>query len=309
MEYRFLGNTSLQISRIGFGCWAMGGHGWGQVSDRESINAVKTALDCGINFFDTADVYGFGHSEEILGKALGSRRHDVVIATKFGVSWDEAANIGRNCSAVYIMKAVEASLKRLNIDYIPLYQIHWPDPKTPLEETMRALQKCREQGKIKYIGCSNFSDKNLLEAMAYADIVSIQLPYSFIRREIEDEMVPLSVENKIGVLVYDTLARGLLSGKYGLDTKFGVNDSRNRDSNFMGQKFKDNLLLVEKLRAIGEKYGKYPAHVAVRWVLDNTLVTCAIIGMKTEQQVKDNMLSINWKLSKDDLQILAKREV
>jgi len=304
MEYQKLGTTPLKISRIGFGCWAMGGHGWGKVSDSESINAVKTALDYGINFYDTADVYGFGHSEEILGKALGSKRHEVIIATKFGVSWDESANIGRDCSALYIMKAVEASLKRLNVDCIPLYQVHWPDSKTPLEETMIALQKCKEQGKIKYVGCSNFSNKNLLEAMAYADIVSSQLPYSILRREIEDEIIPFLVENKISLLVYDTLARGLLSGKYGLDTKFGADDSRNRDTNFMGQQFKDNLLLVEKLRKIGKKYGKSPAHVAVRWVLDNPLVTCAIIGMKTDQQVKDNIRSINWKLSKDDLQTL-----
>lgn len=309
MEYQALGNTSLKISRIGFGCWAMGGHGWGQVSDRESIDAVKTALEFGINFFDTADVYGFGHSEEILSKALGNRRHDVVIATKFGVSWDEAANIGRNCSEVYIMKAVDASLKRLNIDCIPLYQIHWPDPKTPFKETVRALQKCRKQGKIKYIGCSNFSDKNLLQALVYADIQSIQLPYNILRREIESEMIPLSIENKLSVLVYDTLARGLLSGKYGLNTAFGSNDSRSRDSNFIGQKFKDNLLIVEKLRTIGGKYGKSPAQVAIRWVLDNPLITCAIIGMKTDQQVKDNLLSINWNIPKEDLHILAEREV
>ena len=161
MEYKYIGNTINQITRIGFGCWAIGGHGYGNVSDDESIKSIQHAIDLGINFFDTADVYGFGHSEEILSKALGNKRHEVFIATKFGVAWDENGNTKKDCSPSRVVKALDASLKRLRIEIIPLYQIHWPDGTTNLDDTLDVLEKCQREGKIINIGCSNFSSELL----------------------------------------------------------------------------------------------------------------------------------------------------
>jgi len=174
MEYKKLGETDLEISRIGFGCWAIGGHGYGKVDDNESIEAIKKALDSGINFFDTADVYGFGHSEEILGKALGTQRNDVIIATKFGINWKENGHTFKDCSAKRVVKAVENSLRRLKIDTIPLYQIHWPDPNTTLQETMGALIDCQKSGKIRYIGSSNFNAGLIEQIQKIGRIESLQ---------------------------------------------------------------------------------------------------------------------------------------
>lgn len=176
MEYKKLGHSDIEVSRIGFGCWAIGGHGYGKVDDRDSMLAIQKAVDLGINFFDTADVYGFGHFEEILSKALGSKRHDVVIATKFGVNWDNNGKTFLDCSPGRIETAIDASLRRLKLEMIPLYQIHWYDNVTPLEEVLLQLKRCQEIGKIRYIGLSNFPIALLVEFLNTYSIEAIQMP-------------------------------------------------------------------------------------------------------------------------------------
>jgi aryl-alcohol dehydrogenase-like predicted oxidoreductase len=288
MEYQRLGLTDLKVSRIGFGCWAIGGHGYGNVDDSESIKAIHKALDLGINFFDTADVYGFGHSEEILGKALGGKRNDVIVATKFGVNWDENRRTFKDCSAKRIVEALDGSLRRLKIDCIPLYQIHWHDGKTPIEDVMEALFKCKEEGKIKYIGGSNFPFELTKEAMKTGMIDSIQLPYNFINKNWSDEIVHYVSALKLGVIAYQVLARGLLAGKFNENIQFGPQDTRAFDKDFQGSKFIKNLNIVRKMKKIALKYGKTTSQLAIRWVLDNPNVSCALVGALTQIQVVDN---------------------
>src|SRR3989338_1247322 len=304
MEYKKLGLTELEISRIGFGCWAIGGHGYGKVDDKASIKAIRKALDLGINFFDTADVYGFGHSEIILSKALSSQRGKVIIATKFGVNWDENGNTFYDCSPKRVVEAVEGSLRRLKIDCIPLYQIHWYDNTTPISETIESLKKCQEAGKIHYIGCSNFSAKLILEVSRISRIETIQFLYNIIQRDLEKDILECVESLKIVSLAYGVLARGLLSGKYDLTTKFGDNDTRSRDKEFQEYQFKNNLQLVEVLKQIGMRYSKTPSHVSIRWALDNPFITCCIVGAKTKEQVAENVLSLDWKLKKGDIDII-----
>jgi myo-inositol catabolism protein IolS len=304
MEYGKLGD--LLVSRIAYGCWAMGGHGWGKVNDDDSIKAVHKALDLGINFFDTADVYGFGHSEVTLKKALGTKRQDVVIATKFGVTWDAQGKIGRNCSAKYMVSALENSLKRLDVECISLYQIHWPDAQVAIEETMDALQRAQQQGKIRYIGCSNFTGVEVKEASGFGGLNSVQAPYSLLDREIETEFVGNGIKNKMAVLSYGSLTKGLCSGKFTEHTVFEENDTRSKDPNFIGERFKKNLQIVEQLKHIGVKYNKSSAQVALRWVLDTPGITASIAGIKTAAQVEENSKALQWALSTEDYEFLSK---
>ena len=304
MEYGKLGD--LLVSRIAYGCWAMGGHGWGVVNDNDSIKAVHKALDLGINFFDTADVYGFGHSETTLKKALGTKKQDVVIATKFGVTWDAQGKIGRNCSAKYMVSALEDSLKRLDVECISLYQIHWPDAQVAIEETMDALLRAQQQGKIRYIGCSNFTGVEVKEASGFGCLNSVQAPYSLLDREIETEFVGNSIKNKMAVLSYGSLTKGLCSGKFTEHTVFEKNDTRSKDPNFRGERFKKNLKIVEQLKHIGLKYNKSSAQVALRWVLDTPGITASIAGIKTAAQVEENSKALQWALSTEDYEFLSK---
>lgn len=303
MEYGKLGD--LLVSRISYGCWAMGGHGWGKVDDNDSYLAVRKALDLGINCFDTADVYGFGHSEKILSKSLGSKRHEVVIATKVGVSWDEFGKIGRNASAQYVLNAIEDSLRRLNIDCIPLYQLHWPDPKTPIEQTFDVLKKCQMAGKIRYIGCTNLPSSLLEEASRYCDIASFQISYSLLDRKFEEEQLSNCKNNTMSVFTYGSLAKGLFSGKFNEKSVFQRDDVRNNDLNFKGEQFKKNLLLVDSMKQLGEKYNKSSAQVALRWILDTDGITSAITGIKKAAQIEENAGALGWSLAPEDYDLLA----
>jgi aryl-alcohol dehydrogenase-like predicted oxidoreductase len=305
MEYRLLGSTDLSISRIGFGCWAIGGHGYGRVDDQESRNAVQKALDVGVNFFDTADVYGFGHSEEVLGSALGSERQAVVIATKVGVAWDENGRTYRDCSPKRIETALDASLRRLGIDCVPLYQIHWHDGKTPIADIMETLLRCRDKGKIRHIGCSNLPIDMVLDAHERGGLASLQMPYNLLHRSADDEIRRCSAELRMGVLTYGVLARGLLSGKYTTEVTFGVGDTRSSDPNFSGDAILKCQPLVQELHRIGDAYGKTPSQVAVRWVMDHPAVTTAIVGMKYVEQVRENIASSGWHLSSSDWEHLS----
>jgi len=297
MEYRKLGLTELEISRIGFGCWAIGGHGYGEVDDRKSVLAIERALDLGINFFDTADVYGFGHSEEILSKALGSKRHDVVIATKGGVKWNENGETARDCSPQRIEAAIDASLRRLRLDTIPLYQIHWYDNVTPFHEVLSALTRHQQEGKIRYIGLCNFPAALLMDMADVWDVQSIQMPYSIAHGALDDGIIRYTKRRRASLLVYNVLMRGLLTGKYDPGTVFGAGDTRAGDVNWSATKMREHQDLISELSRRGRLCNRTPSQVAIRWVLNCDMVTCAIVGIKTVDQVEENADVFDWNLA------------
>jgi aryl-alcohol dehydrogenase-like predicted oxidoreductase len=306
VEHRRLGPTDLKVSRVGFGGWPIGGHGWGPVDDHQSIGAVHKALDLGVTLFDTADVYGFGHSEEILCQALGERRKDVVLATKFGVRWNERGETCLDLTPRWVEEALEGSLRRLKLDCLPLYQMHKPDPKTPIEETMAALKLCQQEGKIRYIGCSNFSVDMTIRADRESRLGSSQSAYNLIDRAMEVELLPCSVELGIGVIAHSPLAKGLLSGKFGMNAHFAPNDIRSRSPYFQPGPLEKNLKAVERLREVARRYGKTPAQVALRWLLDNPAVMSVIPGIKTPEQAIENAGAMGWSLAKEDYEMLSR---
>ena len=302
MEYRKLGETDLNVSVVGFGCWAAGAKGWGKVDDNESIAAMQRAIDLGINLFDTADEYGWGHSEEILGKAIKGRRDGLVIATKVGRTVDETGKYGLDASRKHIFEAVEGSLKRLQIDCIDLYQIHAPDPDTPHEETLRAMEDLVKQGKIRYFGCSNYTAEQLEESLKYGRFDTLQPPYNLFQRQIERDILPLCRRENIGVLSYGTLCKGLLTGKFTPDTTFPEDDNRSRSPMFQGERFRRNLAIVEKLKKIAAEYGKTVGQLAISWVINQPGITVALVGAKRPSQVEENVGGAGWKISKEHLE-------
>ncbi len=312
MEYKKLGLTDLKISRLGFGGCPIGGHGWGKVRDEDSIAAIRRALELGVNFFDTADIYGLGHSEEILAKGLGKYRKKAIIATKVGLRWDKKEKRSHpDLSPKHINEAVESSLRRLRIDCIPLYQIHYSDPKTPIGETMEALKKLQKEGKIKYIGCSNFSSKLINEAQKYGRLEALQASYNVLDRAIEESLIPTCRRWKMSLFVYGPLAQGLLTGKYDLETKFAKNDRRSRKEykNFHGKRFRANLVIINKLKEMSLKYNKTPVQLAIRWILDNDFITCAILGIKTPEEIEENAAALEWKLTLEDRRELTETTI
>jgi aryl-alcohol dehydrogenase-like predicted oxidoreductase len=304
MEYIKLGHSPLEISRIGFGCWAIGGHGYGSVDDSVSIKAIRKALELGINFFDTANVYGFGHSESLLSEALGEERHEVVIATKVGMNWDSAGRTYRDCSPHNIVQSLEASLRRLRIDCLPLYQIHWHDGKTRMDDIMDTLARCRDSGKIRYIGCCSLPSSLMDEACAFDELVSMQALYNIKRRENEKTMENCYFSCQIGVVAYEVLGRGLFSGKYGINSRFGDRDTRSRDPQFRGNELENNLEILQALTEVGRRYSKSAAQSAIRWVLEKPFVSCALVGAKSPFQVEENAGALGWSLDQMDLRCL-----
>ena len=305
MDYLVLPNTDLKVSRLCFGCEPIGGTDWGVVSDNDSIKAIHKALDLGITFFDTADVYGLGHSEEILAKALGLYRKKVVIASKVGMRWHNNLKSGRativkDSSPKYIVKALEGSLQRLKIDCIPLYQIHWPDNNTSFEDTFETLKKCRQAGKIHYFGVSNFTLSQLKEVTIDYEIITAQHEYSLLARQCEKDIMPWCHTSNIGTLAYGVLAQGLLTGKYNQGSLFDVNDRRHRLPNFDSARLIDNQKVVQKLQDLARERGVSPSQVAIRWAIDNPNLSCVIIGAKTSDQVYDNASAFTWKLSQQE---------
>ena len=300
MEYTRLSNTDLEISRIGIGCWAIGGHGWGYVDDNESITAIRSAFDRGINFFDTADVYGLGHSEKILAKALENNKSNVVISTKFGLDWDESGNIRRDTSPERVITAVENSLRRLDIESIPLYLIHHFDGVTPIENTIEALIKCKKDGKIQNIGCSNLSIDMVSEANDLMPLSAVQIPYNAIDREAEEEIVPFLDNLNISSLAYSSLAQGLLSGKYETPVRFSADDIRSRSPYFQDQAYKDNMAIVSQIETMAKKYGVTTSQMSIRWILDNPSIAGAITGVKKDTQVIENIGALDWNISELD---------
>lgn len=296
MEYTTLGASGLRISRLGLGCWAIGGHGYGRTDDAESIRVVHTALDVGIDFFDTADVYGFGHSETILGAALGSRRHDVIVATKFGVAWDARGATWRDSSPAHAVQALEDSLRRLRLDSVPLYQIHWHDGSTPLEATIEALVRCQESGKIKHFGCSNVTPAMIRRAAHIGRVASAQFRYSVLHNDAANELADCVHELSVGTIVFGVLGRALLTGTLATTVGFDDRDTRRDDADFQGERLADGLRLADRLRLVGRECGRTAAQVAIRWALDDPNVSCALVGAKTSDQLRENVGAMGWRL-------------
>ena len=304
MEYASLGNTDLPVSRIAFGCWSIGGHGWGSVDDAQSIAALHRALDCGVSLFDTADVYGFGHSERIVGSALSSARQHVSVATKVGVRWDSMGRTSRDCSPAYVVEAVECSLRRLQRDRVDLCQIHWPDPATPIADTLGALARCRDQGKIGHIGCCNFSSNDLRAACRCTSIVSLQWPYNLIDRRIEQSLLSACAECQVSVLAYSPLGQGFLTGQYDPAVAFEDEDIRHRSVYFRTDAYPGQIELLRRLKTVGDRHGRSAAQVAIRWVLENRAIASALVGIKSAAHVEEDT-RIDWFLSREEYEWLT----
>jgi len=310
VKKRILGKNGPQLSEIGFGAWAIGGpweYGWGPVDDTESIKAIHRAIDLGINWIDTAAVYGLGHSEEVVAKALKGKRKEIFLATKCGMIWDAKGHVTIHASASSIRKEIEASLKRLITDYIDLYQIHWPDPETPVEESWGELVRLREEGKVRYIGVCNYDVPLLEKCNAIAPVQSLQPPYSMLRRQIEREILPYCLKNEIGVVAYSPLQSGLLTGNFDIK-RLAPDDWRRKNKYFQEPYLSKALSFVEKLKPIAEKYHKTVSQFAVAWVLKNPAVTSAIVGARKVEQVEENVGAAGFVISDSDM-LLIKHEL
>jgi aryl-alcohol dehydrogenase-like predicted oxidoreductase len=307
-----LGRSGPAVSRLAFGCEPLGGVDWGVVDTAEICAAVGEALDHGIDFFDTADVYGLGRSEERLAQALGARRHDVVIATKGGVAW-RAVRGGRaetwfDGSAKWLRTAVEGSLRRLRLDTIPLYYLHWPDPAMPVEASLDALRALSDAGMIGHIGCSNFDAAQLRAACAVAPVAAVQVHYNMLERSVEDGLIDVAREHGVGVAAYGPLAQGLLTGGYGRGARFGTDDRRSRLPHFAADALERGLRTVERVRRVAADRGATPAQVAIRWVLDRPGISAAIVGIKNRRQLADNVGALSVSLTPAELYYLTNDE-
>lgn len=314
MHKKQLGNSDLHITPIGFGAWAIGGGGWafawGPQDDADSIGAIHEAIDLGINWIDTAAVYGLGKSEEVVAKALEGMRNRPYVFTKCARIWDETRTIGKSLKSASIRRECEASLKRLKIDVIDLYQVHWPEPDEDVEEGWAEVANLQREGKVRWIGVSNFNAKQMERAAKIAPITSLQPPYSMIRRDIEAEILPHCLKHNIGVIAYSPMQSGLLTGAWTRERWANLPpDDWRREKNkwFQEPLFSKNLALAELLREIGKPHGKTPGEVAIAWVLRHPAVTAAIVGSRKPGQLKELMGAAGWRLRDADLKQIADR--
>jgi aryl-alcohol dehydrogenase-like predicted oxidoreductase len=317
MQRRNLGYTDLKLTTIGLGTWAIGGpwqFGWGPQDDGEAIAAILKALDLGVNWIDTAAIYGCGHSEELVGKALKQTRIRPIIATKCGLLWDEKREKVNCLKSQSIREECHASLKRMGVEGIDLYQIHRPEPDSDIEQAWEEMARLQEQGKVKHIGVSNFSVTQLDRIRKIATVASLQPPYNMLRREVEDELLGYCAENNIGVVAYSPMQRGLLTGKFSQERLAGLplDDHRRRIPEFQEPQFSATLQLVDQLRPIAERNGRTLAQLAISWVLRRSEVTAAIVGARRPEQIAETAAASNWALSQEDIeeieQLLAERQ-
>jgi aryl-alcohol dehydrogenase-like predicted oxidoreductase len=292
MNTKRLGNSDLLITPIGFGAWAIGGSGWefawGAQDDTDSVAAIHAALDAGVNWIDTAAVYGLGHSEEVVARAFEGVRDRPYVFTKCSMVWTEHREIGHSLKADSIRRECEASLRRLRVETIDLYQVHWPFPDADIEEGWATLAALKREGKVRHIGVSNFHVAQMKRAQAIAPITSLQPRYSLLHREIEGEVLPYCAREGIGVIAYSPMASGLLTGAMTRERVAGLpaDDWRKRNSDFQEPELSRTLRLVSLLRTIGKRRGRTPGEVAVAWVLHNRAVTGAIVGARRPDQVR-----------------------
>lgn len=308
MEYTSLKNTSIEVSRLCFGGCPMGQHGWGDVSRDGLIDAVRTAVDLGVNFFDTADVYGLGEGERTLSEALGQRRNEVVIASKFGVRVENGKTFYDN-SPEWIEKALHSSLNRLKTDYIDLYQMHYRDGITPISMIIEKLEQLKQRGHIRSYGLSNVYAKDIPELLIYKDrFVSFQNEFSLANRNYEEDIRSVSDDIHMTPMTWGSLGQGVLTGKYDLTTKFDEHDRRSRAvyTNFHGEKFEQNMRIVDELRKISLELNKSIPAIAIRWLLDWLPESVVLAGIKTKKQLLSNIETMDWKLDDSKLIILDK---
>jgi len=303
MEYAKTSIQGLELSRIGIGTWAMGGGNWGNSEEFPAIKALHKALSEGINVIDTAPVYGFGLSEEVVGKALsqGDYRAKAILATKCGLSWDASGNVFRDSRPITIKREIEESLRRLKTDYIDIYQIHWPDIKVPFEETAAVMNDLLEKGIIRAIGVSNMSTEQMDTWQKFAPIHTIQPSYNILENKLFENPIPYAEKNNIAILGYSSLCRGMLSGSYYVGMKFREGDMRNHDDpKYQGENFVNHIAAVEELKGYAQKFGKTVSQLAVRWVLDQG-VTCALWGIRTPEQLEPMAGVTGWKLTPEQM--------
>ena len=309
MEYRQLGRSDLKLSVIGLGCWLFGNTGWAVLDDDESVRIIQRALDLGINWLDTSEVYGFGHSEEVIGKALsGLRREDVIVATKVDPM---DGHFGRE----QLSQALDRSLDNLGTDYIDLYQLHWPNNQkryhsppgkddVPREETVAALLAEQKRGRIRHIGVCNFDAAQMTEMLALTRFESLQPPYRLYWRHIEHEDLPFCREHDISLLAYSPMAQGILAGRFGLGNRPGEGDSRAQHKLFSSPTYQAAIDGLTALREIGGRYGKTPGQTAIRWLLQQPGVTAAICGVRTGAQAEQSAAAADWQLTDGELATL-----
>jgi aryl-alcohol dehydrogenase-like predicted oxidoreductase len=303
MQYSQLGDRGPKVSRIAFGNWSAGGD-WGGVDRAGAMAAMRAALDLGITFFDTARAYGFGAAEELLGEALRpeirSARESIVIATKGGLR-DQGGLPARDSSPAALRRDLEASLRTLGVDYIDHYQVHWPDPATPIAETAQALDEFVREGKVRYVGVSNYDARQMTAFQQVRPIDALQPPYHLFRRDIEQSILPFAQEHGIGVLVYGPIAHGLLSGRMTETTTFAPDDWRSKSETFAGDAFRRNLGIVRRLEAFASERGTTVAQLAIAWTLANPAVDVAIVGARNPEQIRQTAPAADIQLSPQDL--------
>jgi len=298
LKFRRIGSSELFVSTVGYGAWEIGGKGWKAGTEDESVEIVKKAFDNGITFFDTAPIYGMGRSERIVGKALKKVRDRVVIATKVGLIWDDAGKVRKCLRKNSILQEIDDSLRRLQTDYVDLYQIHWPDEGTPAHETAEALQMILQSKKARYIGVSNYSVAQMRELSNYVPIVSLQPPYSMLDRGIEKEILPYIRQQGMSTIPYSPLAKGLLTGKISADYEVGPGDARGLDKNFTDrERFLRNIDRVERLKKIADELQVSLTQLAIKWLLHKPEVCSVIAGTTSEKHLKDNIGAADWELS------------
>ncbi|MDN5284810.1 MAG: aldo/keto reductase [Mucilaginibacter sp.] len=320
MEFRRLGETKLAVSAITFGAWAAGGWMWGGNDDKEAIEAMRTSYDLGITSIDTAPIYGQGKSEELVGKAIkGLPRDKVQILTKYGMRWDLAKgefffksqdnsgkdiDIYRYAGKESIIQECENSLKRLGTDYIDLYQIHWSDKTTPIDETMEAILRLKEQGKIREAGVSNYDVKQMAIAEKTIKLASNQVPYSMVNRDIEDELIPYCIENKKAILAYSPLERGLLTGKIKPGYQFAEGDHRAETKYFQEENIKRTNEFLNKIKHLADEKGATLGQLVIRWTINHPGITIALVGARNAEQAKQNAKAIEIHINGEEMEYI-----
>lgn len=310
MKFKKVAQIAEKISAVGFGCWATGGSSvWNGTTDQDSIDAIQRAIDLGINFFDVAPVYGFGHAESVLGQAIQKRRDEIFLATKCGLVWDTQNHVTNNLTAGSLFREVDDSLRRLQTDHIDLYQMHWPDPATQIEDSMAALLQIQSTGKIRYIGVSNFSAELTRRAMAVGPLASYQGLYNMLERNpdsyhtipltyrTEAEILPLCHNHGLAFLPYSPIFQGLLTGTFKAEGNFDANDARAHNPKLNGERFKPYFEMTEKLKGFAQEIGHPLTQVAINWLIYQESVTSVICGAQTIAHVEENAASADWELT------------
>ena len=308
MQTQQLGHSDLQLTPLGVGAWAIGGSGWafawGAQDDNESVAAIHAALDAGINWIDTAAVYGLGHSEEVVARALEGRAQRPYVFTKCARIWSDRREIQKSLKADSVRRECEASLRRLKVDVIDLYQIHWPEPDEDIEEGWTAMAQLKAEGKVRWIGVSNLNAEQMRRAQKIAPITSLQPPYSIISPEIEESILPYAQQNNIGAIVYSPMKSGLLSGAMTRERALSLpeDDFRRRTPNFNEPLLTRNLERVEVLRGIGARHGRTPGEVAIAWTLRHPAVTAAIVGLRSPKQLEGVIGAAEFRLTHEEVE-------